>query len=323
MQPDRVVVVMSTFNEERYVDRALDAIERQSVSPDVLVIDGGSRDGTVERLRRRAEANPRITVHADGVRRTLPAAMNLGIEMTRAPFVAKIDARTFMEPDFLERALEVFDREGESVGCVGGRPEQYGESPFGQALAYARMSRFGVGGSGFATPVQYGDVDSVVCGVYRRSALEKAGRFDPELQFGEDEELNWRLRQAGYRIILNRRARFHYVARPTWRAAFQQYRNYGRARTRVVRKHPAFVRPRHIVPTAALLVEGALIAASLVSPAARTAATTLAALYAAAAIAAAAASCRQDVRAIPTTTFAFTALHLGYGVGILEGLLAT
>jgi len=322
MQPaSRIVVIMSTFNEERHIDRALDAVSQQTASPDVLVVDGGSTDKTVEILRRRAERDPRITVYADGIRRTLPAAMNLAIEMTSLPFVAKIDARTFMEPDFLERALEVFDREGEAVGCVGGRPEQYGESSFGQALAYARMSKFGVGGSGFATGVQYGDVDSVVCGVYRRTALDAVGGFDPQLQFGEDEELNWRLRQAGYRIMLNRKARFRYVARSTWRAAFQQYRNYGRARTRVVRKHPSFIRPRHLVPAAALLVEAALIGASLASPLARKMAAGLAISYATGAIAAASLSARSDPRAIPTTTFAFTALHLGYGVGVLEGLL--
>jgi succinoglycan biosynthesis protein ExoA len=318
----RVAVVMGTLNEERHIDRSIDAIARQTISPAVVVVDNGSRDTTVDRLLSHAERDPRFFIHADGTRRSLPAAMNLGISMTRQPFVAKIDGRTFVEPDFLERALEVFEREGDDVACVGGRLEQFGETPFGQALAYARMSHFGVGGSGFSTTVQYGDVDSVVCGVYRRSALEKVGGFDPRLQFGEDEELNWRLRQAGYRIILNRQAKIRYVARPTWQAAFQQYRNYGRARTRVVRKHPSFIRLRHVVPATALLLESALVGASFVSPRARKAAAGLFLLYAAGALTAAALSCRSDRRAIPTTTLAFTALHLGYGVGVLEGLVA-
>src|SRR5579875_1753034 len=130
-----VAVVMSTFNEERYVDKALDAVEAQTTPARIVAIDGGSSDATVERLHARA----------DGVRRSLPEALNLALEHVTEDFVAKIDARTFPARDFLEQALRVFAQEDARVACVGGRPEQYGESPFGNGVARARMSRFGVG----------------------------------------------------------------------------------------------------------------------------------------------------------------------------------
>lgn len=316
-----VAVIMSAFNEDAYIERALDAISAQTVPVRVVVIDGGSRDGTVERLSRRAAADPRIEVHADGTRRSLPAALNVALEMTSEDFVAKVDARTFLAPDFIERALSVFEREGESVACVGGRPEQYGESRFGNGVAKARMSRFGVGGSGYADRRTYADVDTVQCGVYRREAVVQAGGFDPALQFGEDEELNWRLRQAGYRIVMDARVRFRYVTRGTWPAAFRQYRNYGRARARVVEKHPEFVRSRHLVPSAALLVGAGLLCVTPLSRAARVAVSTLATAYVGGALIAATSASRDNPREIAHTASAFTALHMGYAVGLLEGYI--
>lgn len=312
---------MSTFNEERYIDKALDAVEAQTVAPRIVVIDGGSSDATVEILYARAARNPRLHVRADAVRRSLPDALNLALENVTEDFVAKIDARTFPDFDFLEKALAAFAQEGAAVACVGGRPEQFGESPFGNGVARARMSRFGVGGSGYADSRSYADVDTVQCGVYRRSALIEVGGFDPALQFGEDEELNWRLRQAGYRILMDARIRFRYVTRNTWASAFRQYRNYGRARARVVEKHPEFIRTRHLVPSAALLLGAGLVCASPVSRTALVAAGTLASAYVGGALLAATAASRDNPKEIPLTASAFTALHMGYAIGLLEGYI--
>lgn len=312
---------MSTFNEERYIDKALDAVEAQTVAPRIVVIDGGSSDATVEILYARAARNPHLHVCADAVRRSLPDALNLALENVTEDFVAKIDARTYPDFDFLEKALAAFAQEGAAVACVGGRPEQFGESPFGNGVARARMSRFGVGGSGYADSRSYADVDTVQCGVYRRSALIEVGGFDPALQFGEDEELNWRLRQAGYRILMDARIRFRYVTRNTWASAFRQYRNYGRARARVVEKHPEFIRTRHLVPSAALLLGAGLVCASPVSRTALVAAGTLASAYVGGALLAATAASRDNPKEIPLTASAFTALHMGYAIGLLEGYI--
>ena len=317
-----VDVLISTYNEEGAVDSCLDAVLAQTVPVAVTVVDGGSADGTVARLQERAARDERLTVIADGERRTLPAALNLALARTTRPFVAKVDARTFLASDFIERALAVIDECGESTVAAGGSPEQFGDTPFGAALARARTSRFGVGASGYADYRPRAEVDTVQCGVYRRAALERIGGFDPDLQFGEDEELNWRLRRDGGRLIRDASIRFRYLTRPSWRLAFRQYRNYGRARVAVVLRHPGYLRPHHLIPSLAVAGAAVLGAGSLVMPRARLPALVLAASYALGAGAAAAlAGARR--REILDTVAAFSALHAGYGIGMLEALLAT
>jgi succinoglycan biosynthesis protein ExoA len=307
-----VDVIVSTLDEERYIGRCLDAVIAQDYPPELVriwLVDGGSTDGTVGIAERLAAAEPRLTVIADGRRLNLPEALNVAIERSSGELIAKVDAHGYPERDFLSRAVAAF--ESPEIGCVGGMPMQEGETPFGEAVAAARGSAFGVGGGTYALKGDRRFVDSVQCGVYRRSVLERVGAFDPAMNFGEDDELNWRVVQAGYKILLDRRIRFHYITRPTWRAAYRQYRNYGEARVRVVRRHPEFLRPHHLAP--ALLVTGGatLAAGSAVSPVARRLLAGGVAAYAGAALIAG----RR-----PRVAAAFAALHLGYGVGLLRGL---
>jgi succinoglycan biosynthesis protein ExoA len=322
MSEAAVDVLVSTFNEERAIGACLDAILAQTAPIAVTVIDGGSSDGTVAALHERARSDSRIAVVADGMHRTLPAALNLGLASTSRPFVAKVDARTFLEPDFIERALGVLAG-AESIACAGGSPLQFGDTVFGAGLAKARTSRFGVGGSEYADTRERADVDTIQCGVYRRSALEAVGAFDPDLQFGEDEELNWRLRSAGLRLVRDSAIRFRYLTRPTWRKAFAQYRNYGRARVAVAKRHPSFLRAHHFAPAALVVTAGALGLAAPFAPRARTLLAALATLYAGGSIIAALAAAGRDRRTILSTAAAFSALHAGYGLGTLEGVLAS
>ena len=80
---------------------------------------------------------------------------------------------------------------------------------------------------------------------------------------GEDEELNWRLKKAGYRLVLDTSVRFVYTTRSSWTAVFRQHRNYGQSRVRVLAAHPDFLRPYHLAPPGlvAALARGSALAA--------------------------------------------------------------
>jgi succinoglycan biosynthesis protein ExoA len=319
-----VDIVMSTFNEEPYIARWLEHVSGQDYPPELVkiwVVDGGSSDRTVELVRRHAAGEPRLELIADHGRLNLPEALNLAIERSSGELVAKIDAHGYPDRDFLSRAVEAFQAGPPDVGCVGGMPEQEGETRVGEAVAIARGSAFGVGGGTYAMKGDREFVRSVQCGVYRRSVLRDVGPFDPEMDFGEDDELDWRVTEGGYRILLDRRIRFHYITRPTWSAAYRQYRNYGEARVRVVRRHPAFLRPHHLAPAVFVTGMGALSAGALISRRARRVLAVLTAAYAAAAFGAAATASRTRDRSLtPLVAAVFPALHAGYGIGLLRGL---
>ena len=320
----RVDVLVSAWNEERHLDRCLSAVLAQDYPHDLLsvvFVDGGSSDGTVAVARARAAADPRLRVVSGRGRLSLPAALNLGIAMSSAELVAKIDCHGYPEHDFVRRAVNALSECDADVAVIGGRPEQQGETAWGRAVARARVSRFGTGGSVYAGTSVREFVDTVQCGVYKRSALDVVGGFDPAMAYGEDDELNWRLRAANYRILLDTSIRFHYVTRATLGGAFRQYRNYGKAKVRVGAAHPRFIRPWHLAPAAFVAAGSLCMAASGRSRTARRAASLLAAAYSAAAVTAAVSSPGpKDVQSLARVGACFAAIHSGYGTGMLIGL---
>lgn len=316
-------VVIPAYDEEQHLGDCLDHVDAQDYPRELIriwVVDAGSTDATPEVVRRRAEGDPRIELIRDGRRMNAAEAVNLGVSRGSAPVMARIDAHTYPYPDYLSRAVAALEAEGDGVACVGAQPEQEGVTRFGEAVALARTSSFGVGGSGYADKRERAYVETIQAGVYRRSAWERMEGFDTSLPHGEDEELNWRLRQAGYRLLMDTSIRFRYTTRSSWRALFRQYRNYGRSRMLVIAAHPEFLRPYHLAPAGLVGLAGALAAASPCRREARVGLGALAGAYGAGAGAAALAATSGNDRSLaPRVAAAFAALHFGYGVGLIEG----
>jgi hypothetical protein len=112
------------------------------------------------------------------------------------------------------------------------------------------------------------------------ASLLDVGGFDPTMAYGEDEELNWRLRQRGVGVMLRPALRQLYRPRGTLGGLWWQYWNYGRGRMRVLRKHPDFLAWRHLAPSALVVAQGGLGAIGARVPAAHTALALVAASWA-------------------------------------------
>lgn len=318
--PD-VDVVIPAFNEEAHIGACLDHVFAQDYPADrlrVFVVDAGSTDRTADVVRARAAVEPRLSLVTGQGRLNAGRALNVGIGQGRAELVARVDAHTNIAPHYVSRAVERMVALGLRLALVGGQPTQLGETRFGRAVVLARRSRFGVGDSIDADRRALALVDTVQGGVYRRSALEAVGGFGTAFLTGEDEECNWRLRKAGYDVLLDNELHFTYATRSSWRALFRQHRNYGASRAHVVARHPDYLRPRHVVPGAFVATIVGLGFAGLASRRARWAlGATLAAYGTGIAVASTAATRADDPSLAPRVAACFTAMHVGYGVGAL------
>ena len=100
----KISVVMPTFNRRRVLERTLPALEMQDLPPsefEVLVVDNGSTDGTLEFL----EAwKPLFTFRSFQVsRRGASAARNAGIFAARGELVLLLDDDLLAIPDLLSQ----------------------------------------------------------------------------------------------------------------------------------------------------------------------------------------------------------------------------
>ena len=77
--------------------------------------------------------------------------------------------------------------------------------------------------------------------VVRRSALERA--FDPELRFGEDVDLVWRLHDAGWHIRYEPGATVHHSEPRSWAALLRRRWRYGTSAGPLAQRHPNRLAP--------------------------------------------------------------------------------
>lgn len=247
-----VSVIMPVWNEADSIEAAVCSVLGQDWPRDdleVCVVDGGSTDGTRDILARLARQDPRLRL-LENPRRIIPVGLNLGLRAARGELLARLDGHGIWPPGYLRECVARLDREPGLV-MVGGAWDCVGEGWLGAAVARAVASPWGVGNARYRTvstsdPVQ--TVDSVPFWVTRRETFEQVGLFHEGFPCHEDYEFNYRLRQAGGRVILLPGVRAQYRVRSTLGRLARQYLRYGHWKGRFLTMAPGSLQPRHAVP---------------------------------------------------------------------------
>jgi succinoglycan biosynthesis protein ExoA len=252
MDDDRVTVsiLIPTLNEIAHIDACLASVLAQHHPLlEVLVIDGGSTDGTRERVE---SYGPPVRL-VDNPSRGPASAMNVGIAASKGSIICRMDAHTVFDPCYVTESLRVLLEEDADV--VGGPMHPVGTSAFGRAVAAVTSSALGMPGR-FHYATTRIDTDHVFLGMWRRSTLLELGGFDAR-HFpwcGEDNELTYRIRRKGGRVICDPAVRSDYTPRETPAALWRQYDRYGLAKASSLAIHRALPSWRPVAPAALVAV---------------------------------------------------------------------
>lgn len=102
-----VTIGLPVYNPGSFLSYAVRSVFAQTYpSWELVVVDDGSTDGSLERLRRIED--PRVRVLTDGKRRGLPYRLNQILEEASGDFIARMDADDLMNPRRLERQVAYF-----------------------------------------------------------------------------------------------------------------------------------------------------------------------------------------------------------------------
>jgi glycosyltransferase involved in cell wall biosynthesis len=314
-----VSVVIPMRNEGAQFAECLDAVLAQDYPADrleVVIVDGESDDESVAVIRRYASEHARITV-LQNPRRIVPTAMNIAIRAARGAIITRVDGHTRIAPDYVRTGVEVLQRTG--ADNVGGPMHPVGGGVFGDAVACSMTSRFGIGAY-FHFGTEEREADTVYLGMWPRRVFERVGLFDEELVRNQDDELNYRLRKLGGRIVFTPRMRSWYQNRQSLTRLARQFYQYGEWKVRVLQKHPRQMSWRHAVPpafVAGLLVLTAAAPFTWVGGAGALAACVSYLVV----IGLIAARAAKGWSSWAATTAAFVIIHVAWGSGVLSGLL--
>jgi succinoglycan biosynthesis protein ExoA len=313
----RAAVLVPVLDEARHLERALATIGEQELDGEleILVIDGGSTDGSRDVVAAVAQSDGRIRVLDNPAGRT-PNALNIGLHEARATYVVRMDAHAHYPRDYIARGIERLEQG--DVACASGPQLPVGERPTSRAVALALQSPLGVGGARFRRHNAHEeDVDSGFCGVWRRDLLLELEGWDEDWPVNQDAELAARIRGRGGRIVCLPEMAAQYVTRPSLRALARQYWRYGQYRVKTAGRHPTGLRRSHVLPPGLVaVVASSALPTRLVRPL-----RWALALYGAVLLAEGQRLARRDSsRGLGVRmTAALATMHLSWGLGFLEG----
>lgn len=189
-----VSVIIASYNHAPYIEASIESVLQQSYPHiELLVIDDGSRDDSVERINRLQQVHGfdfRIQRN-QGLSRTL----NETIARAKGSLIAPFGSDDIMLPERIAKQVAYLADKPE-VGICAGNIQEIDEH--GQPRAVPRE-----------LPLRSLDFEDVFLDrkpgapaptlLFRREALERVGGFDPQIRL-EDLLIELKITHAGYRL---------------------------------------------------------------------------------------------------------------------------
>jgi GT2 family glycosyltransferase len=267
----QVAVVIPSWNSATLLPALLDSLATDPAEVELLVVDNGSRDGTLGLLEERGVRHVPLPRNVG-----FAAAMNRGVAETAAPLVLGLNADTIVVPGAigaLSAALLADPGLGGVQPCI---LQLEGDGPPDPAAARLYSAGMALSADGRALETGAGELRSDallrgreifgVCGaacLLRRDLFSELGGYDESyVSFYEDVDLNVRARIAGWRFAYVPEAAIWHAGNASWQAGFARPGAENArlvARNRIVTQ--AKFMPAAALPRIAAVEVGALVRA--------------------------------------------------------------
>jgi glycosyltransferase involved in cell wall biosynthesis len=202
MSAPLVSIIIPCYNAEKFIRRTIASVLRNSYRPiEILVVDDGSKDGSLELARSLAARHPEVSVfHKENG--GVSSARNFGIKRAKGDYIALLDADDLFYPDCVAKRMQAFITEDEpdllGVYCPAALVDEKGiplmQAPF--FSPYLPNDRFYYSSSPHCV-----FIPSIA--ILKKSKMLECGLFDETICPAEDYDLWHRmLRRGGYfRIV--------------------------------------------------------------------------------------------------------------------------
>jgi glycosyltransferase involved in cell wall biosynthesis len=188
---DAVSIVLPTYNASRFLRESIQSCLGQTYRDlEVICVDGGSTDGTLDILQEYMARDPRISlIHQPANSGKLPGALSIGFAHTRGAFLTWMQADSLYTPRAIQAMKEFFD--------------EHAEVDF----TYANYWVIGEDSSKIIEAAEVGEPEEIkwdnpigMCHLWRRRVYEVIGDHHVDAFLAEDYEYWCRIYQHGFKM---------------------------------------------------------------------------------------------------------------------------
>lgn len=223
----RVSVVIPNYNGIAFVESCLKALLQDAPGAEILLVDNGSSDGSLELVR---EQFPEVKVLALEKNYGFCRAANEGMKKASSPYVILLNNDTEVLPGFTDALVSALQLEPRAFSAGAKMIQLHHQEKIDDAgnfycalgWAFAR---------GKDKSVEYYEKQDEVfaaCGgavIYRKNLLEQIGYLDEShFAYLEDIDLAWRAKIAGFKNIYVPRAKVLHVGSGTSGSRYNEFK---------------------------------------------------------------------------------------------------
>lgn len=186
-------ILVPSFNGDPYIDEALDsALSQMNEADELIVQDGGSKDGSIERLRLKYADEPRVTIFSEPDEGQSDA-LEKALARARNSFVGWLNADDVYYPGALDIVRATLEA-NPSADVIYGGSRIFDNN--GRVLRQSSPAEFTV-----RSFVRHGCHVFSGATFFRRSKLVESGGFDKSLHYSMDFDLYFRLAEHGAEAV--------------------------------------------------------------------------------------------------------------------------
>ena len=216
------------LNEASYLPDLLQDIMVQDFplkNIDLLLIDSLSTDNTKKIMEEFSKKHTEVFHNIRVLENTgkwLANGWNIFIKNSVGDILIKVDAHSHIPENFVASLVEGMN--SSEYGVLGGKRPTIlkNNSVWSKVLLEAENALFGSGIAIFRTSDKLRLVKSVFHGAYKKEVFQISGGFDEKLRRTEDNEIHYRIRKNGFKIMYNPEIVSYQYARPTLRKMIKQ-----------------------------------------------------------------------------------------------------
>jgi len=221
---------VAAYNNEQTIDDCLKsilALDYPMGFVEVIVMDGASKDATVERAQQ-------YPVKVVSIRLNAPAAYNYAMKIATHQVLGFIDSDAKVESQWLRKLVPHLSEP--QVAGVSGSIETWNfENPWAKSIGYELKNRY-------SRIEKYTGRIATMNLLLKKEVIEQAGGWDENLPSQYDTDLGFRLSGKGYRFAYEPNAVCWHFNRPTLASYYRQQLQYGKNTLKLYFKHSSLAR---------------------------------------------------------------------------------